>query len=167
VVSYEVLEKVEAFSDFIDEQLSKLQNLCEELEFQRDDKLFTEGDPAMHLWQVVEGEVDLRFEMPDKRQTTNRQTVSSVEVKHKDPVAQTLRWSCFVPPYKMRLSAYCVTRKCRIIRFRKEDLLRLFESDPLMGYRFMSYMITVVGYRFHEFQDVVAKTMGESMLSGW
>jgi len=167
VVTYEVLENIEAFSGLTDEQLSKLQHICEEIEFQRDDKLFTEGDPAMHLWQVAEGQVDLRFEMPDRRPTTNRQTVSSMDVKRKNPLAQTLGWSCFVPPFKMRLSAYCVTRTCRILRFRKEDLLRLFESDPLMGYRFMSYMITVVGYRFHQFQDAVAKTMGEAMMSGW
>ena len=116
------------------------------------------------MWFVVAGQVDLRFEMPDRRATSEEMTVSSVEVKQKDPEAKTLGWSCFVPPYKMRLSAYCVTRRCEVVRIKKEALLGLFNKDPLMGYKFMSYMITVVGYRFHQFQDHVARNMGEDLI---
>ena len=36
-----------------------------------------------------------------------------------------------------------------------------------MGYRFMSYMVTVVGFRFQQFQDVVAKMTGDTLMSGW
>ena len=67
----------------------------------------------------------------------------------------------------MRLSAYCVTKGCKIIRINKTALLDLFGKDPIMGYKFMSYMITVVGYRFQQFQDHVAKNMGEDLMSGW
>ena len=105
--------------------------------------------------------------MPDKRVTTAEQTVSSVKVTPQKSLAKTLGWSCFVPPYQMRLSAYCVTHTCRVIRIPKADLVRLFEDDYLMGYRFMSYMVTVVGFRFQQFQDVVAKTMGDTMMTGW
>jgi len=59
------------------------------------------------------------------------------------------------------------TDTCKIVRVAKNDLLRLFNDDPLMGYRFMSYMITVVGYRFHQFQAYVAKNLGEDLISGW
>lgn len=167
VIEKELLENLEAFKNLTAEQLSVMGNHLEEVVFNEHDRLFAEGDPATHLWFIVDGKVDLRFEMPDKRVTTTEQTVSSVKVKPQKPVARTLGWSCFVPPYQMRLSAYCVTRTCRIIRIPKEELLKIFEDDPLMGYRFMSYMVTVVGYRFHQFQDVVAKTMGDTMITGW
>ena len=166
-INQEFFERVEAFKNFSESQRTKVKNFCEEVVFNQNDRLFCEGDPATHLWLVVDGRVDLRFEMPDMRETTNKQTVSSLKVKPQKPVARTLGWSCFVPPYKMRLSAYCVTPFCRIARIHKEDLLKIFENDPLMGYRFMSYMITVVGYRFHQFQNVVAKTIGNTMLTGW
>jgi CRP-like cAMP-binding protein len=162
-----LLAKIEAFKNFSEKQLATVKNLCEDVVFNANERLFSEGDPATHLWLVIDGRVDLRFEMPDKRVTTAEQTVSSVKGKPEKSVARTLGWSCFVPPYQMRLSAYCVTRTCRIIRIPKEALLKIFEEDPLMGYRFMSYMVTVVGYRFHQFQDVVAKTMGDTMLTGW
>ena len=162
-----VLEKIEAFKSLTKSQRSQMKALCEELIFHKGARLFAEGDPATHLWLVVEGKTDLRFEMPATHAATKEQTVSSVKVKPQKPEAKTLGWSCFVPPYKMRLSAYCATDTCRIVRIPKNELLLLFENDPKMGYRFMSYMITVVGYRFHQFQDVVAKTMGDSMISGW
>ena len=67
----------------------------------------------------------------------------------------------------MRLSAYCAADRTKIVRISKESLLRLFDEDFKMGYVFLTYLIKVVGYRFHQFQDVVAKNMGESLMCGW
>lgn len=168
MIEMELLDKLEAFKGMRDEQLAQLKERCCELNFQRGDRLFKEGEPARHVWFVVDGQVDLRFELPDGRPTSSDQTVRSVEVqKRRDAVAQTLGWSCFVPPFEMRLSAYCVTRTCRIVRIEKEDLFSLFKNDAEMGYRFMRFMITVVGYRFHQFQDEVAKTQGDHLMTGW
>lgn len=69
--------------------LPKLQPYCQELVFSEGHKLFTEGDSAEHLWIVVEGRVDLRFELPAGRATSVEHTVSSVEIDKKESVAQT------------------------------------------------------------------------------
>jgi len=167
MVDLELLRQLQPFRDMNDNQLKKLQPKCEIIRFIKGNMMFTEGDSAEHLWIVREGCVDLRFELPDRRPTTNEMTVDSVEVEEKAPEAKVLGWSCFVPPYKMRLSAYCVTDKCCIVRVKKSDLLQLFSDDAQMGYNFMSYMIRVVGYRFHQFQNHVAKNMGEDLMFGW
>jgi len=155
-ISKELLEKIAVFRGFSEKQLAKLRTLCAEIAFGENERLFAAGDSATHLWMVAEGRVDLRFEMPGKGFATTEQTVSTVSVTSQKSMAETLGWSCFVPPYQMRLSAYCVTPTCRTIRIPKDELLKIFESDPLMGYRFMSYMVTVVGYRFHQFQEMFA-----------
>ena len=156
-INQELLEKIEAFKCFSEKQLAKVKNLCAEVVFDENDRLFAEGDPATHLWMVTDGVVDLRFEMSGKRIATTEQTVSTIKVTPQKPMAETLGWSCFVSPYRMRLSAYpCASPTCRIICIPKEELLRIFENDPLMGYRFMSYMVTVVGYHFHQFQEAIA-----------
>jgi CRP-like cAMP-binding protein len=167
MIDIDLLKKIEGFQGVTDAQLSWLRGLCEELTFRKDDKLFTEGDLATHLWFVVEGQVDLRFEMPFRRATDSAHTVTAVQVKRQDWQAKTLGWSCFVPPFKMRLSAYCASDRCRIVRAPRDELLLLFEKDPVMGYKFMSYMVIIVGYRFQQFQDAVAKVMGENLMSGW
>jgi CRP-like cAMP-binding protein len=167
MIELESLRQLQPFSDMNVDQLKKLQSKCELVEFQKGDKLFTEGDDAIHLWVVVEGSVDLRFELPDRSPTSGKMTIDSVEVEEKEPEAKVLGWSCFVPPHKMRLSAYCVTKCCKIVRVLKSDLLQLFNNDALMGYLFMSYMIKVVGFRFHQFQNHVAKNLGEDLMFGW
>jgi CRP-like cAMP-binding protein len=167
MIQAELVKSLEAFKNLNDQQIAAIQEHCEILEYQKEDKLFAEGDDATHLWIVNQGVVDLRFEMPDSRPTSSKQTVSNVDVKHQDPEAKVLGWSCFIPPYKMRLSAYCVTDTAKIIRIEKTRLIALFDRDPDIGYRFLSYLITVVGYRFHQFQDQVAKNMGEDLMSGW
>lgn len=167
MVELELLRQLLPFKEMNEAQLKKLQPKCEYMEFNSGEKLFTEGDKAEHLMVVSEGSVDLRFELPDRRPTSGEMTVDSVTVEEKAPEAKILGWSCFVPPYKMRLSAYCVTQSCSIVRVLKSDLLHLFSSDAQMGYRFMSYMITVVGFRFHQFQNHVAKNMGENLMFGW
>jgi CRP-like cAMP-binding protein len=167
MIGIDLLRKIEGFQGLTDGQLASLQGFCEELTFQKDAKLFTEGDMATHLWFVMEGQVDLRFENPEQRATDSNQTLTRVQVKRQDWAAKTLGWSCFVPPFKMRLSAYCVSDACRVVRVPREELLLLFEKDPVMGYNFMSYMVIVVGYRFQQFQDVVARMMGDSLMSGW
>jgi len=160
-----MLESLEIFHELNEDQLLVIDQICKEKKFNRGDKLFTEGDAATHVWVVIEGHVDLRFELPGGRPSSNDQTVSSI--KADAPLAQILGWSCFVPPYKMRLSGYCVSRDCRVIQIEKSQLTKCFQQDTLLGYTIMTYLIKVVGYRFHQFQDVVAKTMGETLMSGW
>jgi CRP-like cAMP-binding protein len=167
MIDIELLRELHPFKNMNKNHLEMLQTKCKELSFRMGDKLFTQNDPAVHLWIVREGCVDLRFELPDRRPTSVDMTVDEIKVKEKEPEAKVLGWSCFVPPYKMRLSAYCITDTCQIIRVLKSDLLKMFDGDPHMGYLFMSYMIQVVGFRFHQFQDYVARNLGEDLMFGW
>lgn len=128
-----MLESFDIFKSLNDNQLTAIQKHCETEEYKRGDRLFMEGDEATHLWIVSDGQVDMRFEMPAGRSPSNENTtVSSVSAQ--DAVAKILGWSCFVPPHKMRLSVCCSTRNCTVIRIKKEDILKLFDKDPGMGY---------------------------------
>ena len=153
----EVTQAVKA--EVIDSKQLEEKKQQEELEAKR------KKDAERKLQDAKKTEEKKKKEAERKRKEDEKR---KAELKRKkEAEAKTLGWSCFVPPYKMRLSAYVVTDTCRIVRVAKNDLLRLFNDDPLMGYRFMSYMITVVGYRFHQFQAYVAKNLGEDLISGW
>ncbi|QTA86237.1 Crp/Fnr family transcriptional regulator [Desulfonema magnum] len=164
MISLDLLEKLDIFEGLNDDQLTAVQENCEEKEYKRGDRLFAEGEDATHLWIVTEGRVDLRFEMPGSRPTSDDYTVSAVSAR--DSVAKILGWSCFVPPHKMRLSGYCA-RDCKVIKIGKTNLTKLFAKDPWLGFLIMSYLVRVVGYRFHQFQDEAAKNMGENIMSCW
>jgi len=165
MVSLETLKSLEMFQDLSKGQLEALQQMAYMEQYARNQRLFKEGDPAQQLWIETEGRIDLRFEIPGQTTTSSDQTIHSFEARPLE--ARVLGWSCFVPPYKMRLSAYCVSESCTVIKFERSDLLKHFEQDPDMGYKILSFMIKVVGYRFHEFQDELAKHLGENIINAW
>ena len=165
MVSLETLKSLELFQGLSTEQLKALQQLAYTEQYSRKQCLFKEGEPAQELWIETDGRIDLRFEMPGHLTSTDDYTVQSIEARPLE--ARMLGWSCFVPPYKMRLSAYCAAETSTVIKFPREGLLELFEQDPDMGYKILSFMIKVVGYRFHQCQDELAKYMGENIINAW
>ena len=165
MVSLKELDTVSIFKALSDRQLETLSALCVSESYNRDDRLFKEGDPAEHMWIVTEGQVDLRFELPGNRMSSPENTVSSFMAQ--EDRKRVLGWSCFVPPYKMMLSAYCVSRTCSVIKIGREDLLEAFERDPEMGYKAMAYLIKVVGYRFQQFQEELVRVQGRDIMHSW
>ncbi|MCU0598555.1 MAG: cyclic nucleotide-binding domain-containing protein [Desulfobacterales bacterium] len=165
MVTLEELDKIELFKGLNDGQLETIRKFCQKLAFNRGDRLFREGDPADFLWIVADGQVDLRFELPGNRPTSDQTTISTLSVEEQKK--RILGWSCFVPPHQMRLSGYCGTRTCSVIKISKAELVALFEKDPQMGYVVMSYLVKVVGFRFNQFQDEIAKSKGSEILNAW
>lgn len=158
--THNIMENIEAFKDLDEDQLKNVQEYCKEKEFKQGDRLFAEGDEANELWVIIEGSIDMRFDLPG-HPSSKDDTIATITPY------QIFGWSCFVPPNKYRLSAYCSTNICKVIKIEKSRLDRLFKKDARIGYSFMSYLIKVVGERFHQLQDEVAKRRGEDIISGW
>ncbi len=165
MVTIEELDQFEMFGALNNDQLMALQKHCQKVEFHRGDRLFREGDPAEYIWIVTDGRVDLRFELPGSRPTSEDTTLSTLTTDKQEK--RVLGWSCFVPPYQMRLSGYCGTRSCAVIKIPKAELMKLFEKDPQMGYVIMSYLVKVIGFRFNQFQEEIAKSKGSEILHSW
>jgi len=117
------LKKVDIFKGFNRDQLNAVNKGGQKKEYFYGDRLFAEGEDADRIWLVMEGQVDLRFDLPG-RQTSEENTVFSITT------AQTLGWSSFVPPFKYALSAYSATKTCNILQITKDHLLECFEKDP-------------------------------------
>jgi len=160
MISLEFLEDVEVFKGLSGSQLTAVQECCQKKEFEQDTKLFGEGEPADHLWIVMEGRVDLRCELPGLA-SSEENTISSISA------GGAIGWSCFVSPYKYRLSGYCASGQCELIRIEKEHIIQLFEVDAGAGYVVMSNMAAVVGRRFNRLQDEIARLRGQHVMSGW
>lgn len=94
VANSESFRMIEAFKNLTDDHRSRVMPLCEELVFHEGDRLFAEGDPAQHVWFVIDGQVGLRFELPDRRRTTTEHTLSSEEASRQD--AEAKKWSGLV-----------------------------------------------------------------------
>jgi NADP-reducing hydrogenase subunit HndB len=105
-----------------------------------------EGENADRIWLVIDGQVDLRFDLPG-RPTSEENTIFSITAH------QTLGWSSFVPPCKYALSAYSATKSCNILQINKDHLLECFEKDPRMGLKFMTNVAAITSGHFDQLQE--------------
>lgn len=139
------LETVDIFKGFNKDQLNTVQKGGRKKQYLYGDRLFAEGENADRIWLVIDGQVDLRFDLPG-RPTSEQNTVFSIST------AQTLGWSSFVPPFKYALSAYSATKTCQILQLNKDYLLECFEQDPRMGLGFMTNMAAIASRHFDRLQ---------------
>ncbi len=178
------LRNVEDFKDLTDEQLAMIGKCCTEREYRQGDTIFIEGEPAGDMWVVVEGEVELRFDLPHDLNlnndsyvlmtgqhnaaassadhgTSRYNTISSISG------GKTFGWTSFVPPYTHCLSAYCASERCKVIQMDHDGLIAIFETDARIGYLVMASITRLVGKRFHQLQDEVVKRKGYEIMFQW
>lgn len=160
MISLEFLESVEAFEGLSKDQLAAIQQCAELVDYNKGDRLFIEGDDSTFLWVVVEGEVELRSETEGPG-AGDADRISFMSAAH------AFGWTCFVPPYKYRLSGYCASERCKALRFKKQDLEKLFAADPEIGSKVMFYLILTVGTHFQELQDERAQHWGHEIMNRW
>jgi NADP-reducing hydrogenase subunit HndB len=139
-------KKVEIFKGLNQDQLNSVRKGGREKKYFYGDRLFAEGEGADRIWLVLDGQIDLRFELPG-RTTSEENTIFSITA------AQTLGWSSFVPPFKYALSAYSATKSCKIIQIHRDHLLECFEKDPQMGLTFMTNVAAIASMHFDQLQE--------------
>jgi CRP-like cAMP-binding protein len=154
------LEKVRIFHGLDDEQLAKVDACCEEAEFPRDARLFKDGDTATYVFFLIEGRVDLRFDLPG-RETSPANNVTSIQA------GQTFGWSALTASNIYSLSAYAASRVVKVIRIDRACLFKLFDADGKMGYAVMTNMTEVISTRFHQLQNDVARRKGHNIMDKW
>ncbi len=97
------LRSVDVFNGLDDGKLAGILDHCREKEFRQNEKLFSEGEEASCLWIVSRGQVDLRFDLPD-RPTSTKNTISSIFK------FMTFGWSSLVAPNKQIVGLLCYQR---------------------------------------------------------
>jgi NADP-reducing hydrogenase subunit HndB len=124
------LQTVDIFQGLNPHQLGSIQKKGRRKEYLYGDRVFAEGEDANHVWVVIAGQIDLRFDLPG-RSTSEENTIFSIAS------AQTLGWS----------------KSCQILKIDKDHLLNLFEKDARMGFIFMTNLAAVASMHFHRLQD--------------
>jgi len=147
----DLLKRADIFKGLTDDQLTKVQAGCQEIEYQSASRLFSEGEKSDRIWIVSEGQVDLRFDLPG-RSSSEENTIFSIAA------GNTLGWSSFIPPYQYKLSAYCATRTCKILQILNDFLLNLFEKDIQMGFVVISNLTGIASAHFQQLQNSATGT---------
>ena len=131
---------------------------CEEKVHKDGTKLFAEQDEATMLYLIVEGGIDLLFEMPQRENADT--TIASLKL------GETVGWSAIVPPYQYRLSGYC-RGNTKLLEIDQETLHVLFQTNYHLAYIFMRNIAVLAGERVDHVQDKLAKVLADEAVNGW
>jgi len=151
MVNPDFLKKIDIFEYLNEDRLAVIIDGFEEKDFKEGERLFKEGEKADRIWLVVEGKIDIRFDLPGR-------VTSDLTTFYSETPGMTFGWSCFVPPFRYILSAYCASEYSKLLQLKKEYMLKLFENDPKLGYIIMFNLARVISSRFHQMQQL--KTTG-------
>ncbi len=155
------LKSVELFQGLDDDELAILQPLCsDELKIRNETTLFGENDTAHHIYALVEGNVDLRFKLP-ARSAVKENTIMSLEP------GSIFGWSGLVPPHNYTLSAFCTGDRCTALRIDRDDLMKVLEEHPRIGFKVMKNMTHLIGERYLALQNQIARELGQDGIDGW
>lgn len=143
------LAQSELLKGFSPIEIERFEDLATIITAEAGDELFKSGDYAQYLYVALDGDVELRMDVPDWWGIdTPHRKVSTAKV------GQILGWSALVEPFVYSLTAVCIT-EARLARFEGSQLADLSVRDPHIGHRLLSQVLKVVSGRFHTLAEAV------------
>jgi CRP-like cAMP-binding protein len=158
MVSFDFLEKVDILKDLDDDQLTAILGCCHEVEYSRGDQLFAVSQDPGALYVIMEGEVDL---------TRGGEVDPATKRYFPLYATMTLGWSSVVPPRGSPLSAFCTSRKCKILKIERDCLVDLLDQNPDIGFPVMSRIVEIIGSRFHSLREEIIHKLGQDIMNQW
>lgn len=142
----EILKRAEIFLGLDDSRLRKIARLpsCCRQSYKRGDIIFREGDVAADLYILEEGEVNLVMKVPPGSPYPTGQAIVDRVTK-----GDIFGWSAVVAPYLLTLSA-CCTKDTKVLALKGEELRKLLDKEPRLGYEIMKGLVRVIGSRLRD-----------------
>jgi CRP/FNR family cyclic AMP-dependent transcriptional regulator len=147
----EDLRRASIFGELSDSEAARLIAVARSQQCQMGECLFLLGDYADRLYVVVTGRVELTFPLSFGGE------VRDVPVESKTP-GSVLGWSALVKPHRLTLSARAAETST-LATFLRQDMLRVFQAEPHIGYAVMRHIAEVVGRRLLQVQALWAREL--------
>lgn len=138
MLAVETLRRYPFFAGLNPDTLNRVAEISHEIELPAGQILFQEGDPALNLFIVARGEMDIGFELSWGEKRVVDHVVAG----------EILSWSALLPPY--RVTATAVARcDSRLIALDAEGLRVLRNQDDALGHRLMTEVARSLAHRLH------------------
>ena len=145
------LRQAAIFAELQDTEVARLLAVARSQQCHKGACLFLLGDHADRLFVVLSGKVELTFPL------SFGGVVRDVPVELKTP-GSALGWSALVKPHRFTLSARAAETS-ELAAFLRQDLLRVFEAEPRIGYVVMRHIAEVVGRRLLQVEALWAREL--------
>ncbi len=152
-----VLRSAGILGELHDREAAQLLAVARPHQCQKGECLFLLGDHADRLYVVLSGKMELTFPL------SFGGVVRDVPVESKTP-GSALGWSALVKPHRFTLSARA-EETSELAAFLRQDLLRVFDAEPRIGYVVMRHVAEVVGRRLLQVQALWARELQRAVTS--
>jgi CRP/FNR family cyclic AMP-dependent transcriptional regulator len=126
------------FNELTPIQIDRLVKISRIQQFQPEEELFHEGDRVENLYIILAGEVILENYIP---------TIGNQIVAHAESL-DVIGWSCLTPVVRQRTATVKVLKPARMISIKGEDLIKLCDEDPDLGFIIMRRVANIVASQF-------------------
>ena len=159
MIPIQLLRKVSIFEGLTDSQLERIAEICTEQTHPAGSLIIEEGEPAERLYILREGRVALEMGVrmwPEQRIRQMRvETLSAGQPFGLSTLTNSDVWT---------MSARAVDR-CRSIALGAQDLRRLMDSDPAMGYEINAGLTNVLAERLRYTRLSLTEFLGQSQVA--
>lgn len=152
MVSPEILRRYPAFAYLDPEQLGEVAMIAEMVEYERGEEIFEAGQPAEHLFILVEGSVDLHYVVKPENQ--NHGPRKDFMVGTINP-GEILAISALIEPFKLT-SAAVATLHCRMVRVSAVELRELSARDIALSCSLQRAVARTAMERLHATRTLLA-----------
>ena len=127
----QLLASVEIFSDLTKEQLAKIESVCQEKTYGKDEIIFEENNPSKEFYIIADGEIDIQLD-PD--------LVSSKGDQHEPVTIVSLRRGqsfgevALVDQGLRSATVKSVSKDSKLLMITRDDFMRILNEDVQMGF---------------------------------
>jgi CRP-like cAMP-binding protein len=148
MVTTEELRKIVILTYLTEAMLETLVPIIEELQFQRDDIVFQQDDPADRFYMVHSGKIIL------EQAITPEVTVCVGSIKP----GYSFGWSAMLQRTSYRSDATCV-EPSEVYSFTYEHIKTILAADPEMGYRLYQRLLVILKKRYDKRTEQLRQTV--------
>ena len=134
MISPETLKRFPFFASLNEEQIKQLAMIGEEVEFNKDQLVVEECQPANTLYVLMEGSADLYFTVQDDKTNTRKQFFVG-EITSGDPFGITV----LLEPYQHFSTVRC-TSPCKAIALDGIKLREMADDDPVLAKNILKHI---------------------------
>ena len=151
MTAIESMKRCEIFLGLDNDDLQKIVDLpsCQERTYQAEEVIFSAGQPAEHLYVLVEGKVDLVAGLsapPSKSFSPTLITIIGT--------GSIFGWPALVPPHVFSLTAIAKT-PVQVLTIGGTDIRNLFKVHPNIGYEVTQSLLQVIASRFRTIEQLL------------
>ena len=139
MISPELLRRFPFFGLYSEDQIKDIALISEEVSLPKDAVIFEECQPAVTLYLLLEGGVDLYFTSKEEYHPKSSKEFSAGEINP----GELFAISALIEPYVLGASAR-ISQPARLIQIDAVELRKLMDANPAFGYLTMKQMIKVL-----------------------